>query len=161
MLIYIKTQFLILLFSCVAFTGFAQTDTPASEPKGTISGQLKQDDGEPAIGAQLFVYTVDGEQIVGSANTQDDNENLGRFTTDKIPIGVYDVHIKYPSYRNVIVTAVPVEKGKATMINLKLHLQDPHYSEDEKIPYATIAPKIPPVTPNTSKQKEKKKIQKD
>jgi hypothetical protein len=135
---------------------------------GTISGRLKQDDGMPAIGARLFVYTIDGmgdERIIGFANTADDNDNNGKFVTEKIPVGVYTVHIKYPSYRKVIITGVPVVENKATVINLILEAQSIDAAGDTTMTYSLLAPKpVPPsqTTPvvDTAKAGDKKKKRK-
>jgi hypothetical protein len=124
---------------------FAQT--------GTISGKLKQNDGEPAIGAKIFVYTTNGEEIVGDANTADDNDNMGKFKTTPIPIGMFTVHIKYEGHKRVMVTSVPVEAGKSTEINITLEPIEPHEAEEVNIAYSTLVPKaIPP-----AKQEEPKK----
>ena len=161
---YITILFTILLSSFGGVGGgrlYAQT---ASAQTGTISGRLKEDDGMPAIGARLFVYTIDAmgdERIIGSANTADDNDNDGKYITEKIPIGIYTVNIKYPSYKRVIITGVPVEQNKSTIINLKLETQSPESSSEITIPYSSLIPKpVPtPMSPpaDTSKGGDKKK----
>ncbi len=128
---------------------FAQT--------GTISGKLKQDDGQPAIGARIFVYTTNGEEIVGDANTADDNENMGKFKTNAIPVGVYDLHIKYEGYKRMIIKNVPVETDKSTEINLRLELIEPNEPEEIINSYKVLFPKIvqPSLLPTPAEEPKK------
>lgn len=159
----IRTVFTILLLSYSMImtdsNAYAQDTDP--DAGGTISGRLKQEDGMPAIGARIFVYTFDSygdEHIVGSANTADDNENEGKFRTEKMPPGNYTVSIKYPAYKKVIITNVPVIKDSSITINLKLEMQSFESSDDDTITYISLLPK-PPATPkpavDTTKKEEK------
>ena len=146
-----------ILIPIISFVILALGGDRLCAQTGTISGKIKLDDGQPAIGAQVFVYAADGEEILGDANTNQDNDNQGKFITNQIAVGVYTVTIKFEGYQRIIITGVPIEDKKSTDISLRLELLDPHEPEEVTNSYSTLFPKtVQPPPPKKSEESKKK-----
>ncbi|MBA3829677.1 MAG: carboxypeptidase regulatory-like domain-containing protein [Taibaiella sp.] len=159
------SKYLIILILCLFRISAHAQEEGENRPKGTISGKLTEENPEePALGAQLFVYAQDNTSIVGSANTNDDSTNQGKYLTNRIDTGMYNIRIKFAGHLLTIINNIPVRYNQNTVVNLKLFLQAPGQAEDTTINYAVIAPKLLPAKPNGEKERakeDKKKKRKD
>ena len=96
---------LIILFSCITLN--AGTD-------GTIRGQVTDVQGDPLIGAQVFI----GELSVGSVV-----DLSGNYLILNVPVGKYDVTVVIIGYQKQVMKDVTVLMDQTVWLNFKLPIE--------------------------------------
>ena len=126
-----------------AKTPKAATDKKAAAlPTTNISGVIKNARNKPIKGVEAFVYQADST-IIASGNT----DSAGRYSTNKIPSGVYFVKLVYPSKKVTLVYGISI---KAASVELNLKADAPE--ADTMLSYDVVMPK-----PVGKKDDQKKK----
>jgi hypothetical protein len=97
---------------------FSVTICFAQDPKGTISGKITDENGRPVREADVFVYN--GDEIVGSAITEQD----GSYLTNRMYAGDYKIQVIYGAYKQSWVNNVPIKAWQNTRVNVKLEVKD-------------------------------------
>lgn len=138
-----------------SLAAFAQEDDNAPAYKGTISGHVYDETNKPVQDAEVFIYKLDNVAIIGSANTGDDSTNSGRFVTNRIDTGTYNLQLKYEGYRRLIVNNVPVHLNRTTELKLKLSPESPEAMDNLVLDYTNVAIVKKEDSPAVPKKKKK------
>jgi hypothetical protein len=132
----------IILIICLLLAGKSY----AQDTTGTISGRIINNREEAIKGAEVSVYNHLG--IRAFATT----DNNGRFITNKIDTGMYEVNVRYRAYKRSIITKVPVKAGGNSDMLVKIFAQSSSwdtvstynpYNIVEVRPYSPLAPAKP------------------
>lgn len=99
----------LLFLTCLFWTGgvFAQG-------VGTISGRVINSEESPVGNAKVAIYKGANLATFISADAN------GRFVTEKIDTGIYEVHVVARMHKRSVITKVPVTGGKNTDVEVKL-----------------------------------------
>ena len=115
----------------VVTTKKAHISKKAADNKIALGGTLKNMRKQAIVGAQAFVYAVNGS-IIASGYTDD----MGYFETNALAPGKYDLKVVYPSEK--MAKIVGVEVGKKGITKVTINMDAP--TADTILTYATIAP---------------------
>lgn len=107
---YLGLIFLLMVFTCAANA----QETDPGVPKGTVSGIVKDEKGALAAGVQVFVYN--GDTILGSGTT----DESGKFLTNRIQTGTYQVRTVAPAHKKSVMSGVPVKQNTNTALILNI-----------------------------------------
>ena len=100
---------LAILFLLPFYTAFAQSDTT-----GTISGVVINAQEEVVNRARVAVYGPEGMAAFVSTNER------GKFMTEPIATGTYEVHVIARGFKRSVITKVPVTAKKNTPVPVKI-----------------------------------------
>jgi len=103
-------RLLTLTFTCVflGFTILNAQQSPVQTLRGTVSDAVS---GQPLIGATL--------QLAGIEEGRTTNEQ-GAFRWEELPVGRYQLEVRYLGYQNLLLPEVLLESGKEVVLNLQL-----------------------------------------
>ena len=90
-------------------------DEIIDEPNPNISGKITDSDGEPIIGAQVFIE----ELGIGAVA-----DTTGNYILLNLPIGSYDITAEMISYQSQIISNVIVDAEKTTKLNIILDVEE-------------------------------------
>lgn len=96
---------------------------------GNISGKVIDDRKEPMIGA-VIIASQNGITKSGSVSDED-----GNFKIKQLTPGVYDIEVRYQSYKTNIMQQVAVTEDRATDVNVCMELDPKAISESYIIGY--------------------------
>lgn len=89
----------LLVLVCLTVPLFAQT-TPESKPaadnkRGTITGKVIADDGQPLVGVGVYLFRVTGDRSISRPAATDEE---GNFKVNDVPIGSYRINAQVNGY---------------------------------------------------------------
>jgi len=105
---------LLIIFSYPVFAQEEQEKQDTVLPKGTISGKVMTEQGQPIAGADVFVYNVD--DIIGSSTT----DSAGNYITNRMFPGTYRVWVRSKGYIRKSIDNVQVIVWKDTKLDINL-----------------------------------------
>lgn len=142
-----RTITLFVLMLLLLITGYAQkTKKNVPQGKGMLSGTVASEKYYiPLPGVQAFLYAADST-IAGSGYT----DGSGKYESNNVMNGIYTVKFVYPSKKALVVTGVPIDAYKTTVLSIK---QAPP-AMDTTAAYTDLVPK--PAVPEKKKGGHKK-----
>ena|ERR1700761_5438963 len=100
----------------LCYTGaIAQKASTGPQGRGLVSGMVSGERAYmPLEGVQAFLYAANSS-IAGSGYT----DGTGKYETNKVPNGTYEVKFVYPNTKSLTVTGVTIKANQTTVLSIK------------------------------------------
>lgn len=129
-----KLIFALAVSLSVSATSYAQNATPSKVRKTAVAGTITDATGNPMPKVQAYIYKGDS-----ATNSSGYTDARGKFETNNVMPGVYDLRLVFPNSKRVIVNGVPVKMRQITYF--KLSANEP--VEDSTVSFNDLVPATP------------------